>query len=225
MKIVITGATGFLGQEVLKQLLADAAVTEVVSLVRRPAGITNPKLKELVLNDFLDYTAIAADMEADACIWCLGVPQGQVTKEEYIRITYDYAMQAAGQMLALNPRLRFCFVSGASASQEEKGISLQGRIKGRTERELAKLSNNVFLFRPAFIKPGDKHTPRPLIPTIARYVTNLLDLFSEAFSIKVTTLAACLIDVAKNGGDNRLMNNIAIRHYQDKFDNFNIWNH
>ena len=217
MKIILTGATGFLGQEVLKQLLADAAVTEVVLLVRKSAGITHPKLKEFVLNDFLDYSKIAQHIRADACIWCLGVPQSAVTKEEYIKITYDYAMYAAQEMLALNPQMRFCFVSGVSANQEEKGISLQGRIKGRTEKALALLGNTIFLFRPAFIKPVDSNYKRPLVQTIAKYVTNLLDLFSDAFSIDVATLAACLISVAKNGSDNRLINNIAIRHYQDNF--------
>ncbi|UOE46591.1 SDR family oxidoreductase [Mucilaginibacter sp. SMC90] len=217
MKIILTGATGFLGQEVLKQLLVDTQVSEVILLVRKSTGIINPKLQEFVLKDFLDYAEIAQHTKADACIWCLGVPQGAVTKEEYIKITYEYALYAAKTMLKLNPQLRFCFVSGASASQEEKGISLQGRIKGRTEKALALLGSNIFLFRPAFIKPADSKYKRPLIPTIARYVTNILDLFSDAFSIDVATLAACLISVAKNGSDNKLMNNIAIRHYQDNF--------
>jgi nucleoside-diphosphate-sugar epimerase len=217
MKIILTGATGFLGSEVLNQLLADETVTEVVSLVRRSTGAINPKLKEFILKDFMDYSKIANDMKADACIWCLGVPQSAVTKDEYIRITYDYAIYAAKQMLALNPQLRFCFVSGVSANQEEKGISLQGRIKGRTEKGLALLNNNVYLFRPAFIKPTDSNYKRPPIQTIAKYVTNLLDLFSEAFSIDVVTLADCLIGVAKSGSDNKLMNNIAIRHYRENF--------
>ncbi|MBE9462759.1 NAD-dependent epimerase/dehydratase family protein [Dyadobacter subterraneus] len=218
MKIILTGATGFLGQEVLKQLLADPTVTEVVLLVRRSTGVINLKLKELILKDFLDYSAITKDIEANACIWCLGVPQSAVTAEEYIRITFEYALYAAKQMLELNSQLRFCFVSGASASQEEKGISLQGRIKGRPERELAFLSNNIFLFRPAFIKPSDSNYKRPLVQTIVRYVTNVLDLFSEAFSIDVAVLANCLIGVAKNGSPNKLMNNLAIKHYQEDFD-------
>ncbi|WP_293303995.1 NAD-dependent epimerase/dehydratase family protein [Pedobacter sp. UBA5917] len=217
MKVILTGATGFLGQEVLKQLLADATVTEVVSLVRRSAGFNHPKLKELVLKDFLNYSDVARHLKADACIWCLGVPQSAVSETEYIKITYDYALYAAKELLDLNPQLRFCFVSGASASQEEKGISLQGRIKGRTEKALALLGNTVYLFRPAFIKPSEPHYKRPLIPTIARYITNILDLFSEKFSIDVATLANCLICIAKNGTDKQLLNNIDIRHYQDKF--------
>lgn len=217
MKVILTGTTGFLGQEVLKQLLVDKTVTEVVSLVRRSSGFNHSKLKELVIKDFLDYRDIARYLKADACIWCLGVPQSAVSKAEYIKITYDYATYAAKELLALNPQLRFCFVSGVSASQEEKGISLQGRIKGRTEKALALLGNTVYLFRPAFIKPSDPHHKRSLIPTIARYITNVLDLFSDKFSIDVATLASCLIGVAKNGTEKQLLNNTDIRHYQEKF--------
>jgi nucleoside-diphosphate-sugar epimerase len=214
MKIILTGATGFLGQEVLKQLLADVKVDEVVVLVRKATHVSHPKLNEFILKDFMDYSNIANEIKADACIWCLGVPQSAVSKEEYIKITYDYAIYAAKQMLAANPQMRFCFVSGASASQEEKGISLQGRIKGRTEKSLAPLSENVFLFRPAFIKPSNSSYKRPAIQTFAKYITNVLDLFSEAFSIDVAILAKCLINVAKHGSPNKLMNNVAIKTYQ-----------
>jgi len=217
MKIILTGATGFVGREVLKQLLVDKAVAEVVVLTRKSTGIFHPKLKEVITNDFLDYSKIRQDLKADACIWCLGVSQLKVSREEYIRITFDYALQAAQMMLAQNPRLRFCFVSGASANQEEKGISLQGRIKGRAERELALLSPNVFLFRPAFIKPADRYYKRPPVQTIAGYITSVLDLFSEGFSIDVATLAKCLIEVAKNGSDVHLLHNVAIRRYQANF--------
>jgi uncharacterized protein YbjT (DUF2867 family) len=217
MKIILTGATGFLGKEVLKQLLADAKVNKVIVLVRKPTNIKHPKLTEYVLKDFLDYADIINEVKADSCIWCLGVPQSAVTKDEYIKITYDYAMYAASQMLAANPQFRFCFVSGVSANQEEKGISLQGRIKGRTEKALALLGGNIYLFRPAFIKPADSSYKRPPIQTFAKYITNILDLFSEAFSIDVVTLAICLIGVAKKGSKNNLMSNIAIKQYQENF--------
>lgn len=211
MKVILTGATGFLGHEVLKQLLTDHKIKEAVVLSRKSTDTKHPKLREIITNDFLDYSNIRQAITADACIWCLGVSQLQVTKEEYIKITFDYAIQAAKAMLAQNPNIRFCFVSGASADQEEKGISLQGKIKGRTEKYLAQLSPNVFLFRPAFIKPATRKVKRPPAQTIAWYITSLLDLFSDKFSIRVATLAKSLINVAKNGSDLHLLNNIAIR--------------
>lgn len=215
MKILLTGATGFLGQEVLKQLLEDPEITGVTVLIRRTSGVTHQKMKEIVLNDFLNYDAVMEDIPADACIWCLGVSQLAVSKEEYIKITLDYAVYAAQTMIKANPDIRFCFVSGVSADQEEKSASLQGRIKGRTEKHLSPLSDHVFLFRSAFIKPAAGGPKRPFVQTLAGYITNVLDLFSDAFSIDVVTLAKCLICVAKTGADQRLLDNHSIRQYKN----------
>ncbi|MBW7460053.1 NAD-dependent epimerase/dehydratase family protein [Paenibacillus sepulcri] len=152
----MTGATGFVGGEVLKQALEDSSITGIMTLTRRPLGVTHPKLEDVILQDFLDYSRIKASLKADACIWCLGVSQTAVSREEYIKITFDYAVMAARAMFSENPHMRFCFLSGSRADQEEKSRVLYGRIKGRTERELGGLSPNVYHFRPAFIR----HTSR-----------------------------------------------------------------
>ena len=127
MKLILTGATGFAGGEVLKQALADPAIERVTVLTRRPLGLIHTKVSEVIVRDFLDYSAIRID--ADACIWCLGVSQSQVGKEQYVVITHDYAVAAAAAMIAANPRLRFCFVSGRSADPTEKASQLYARIK------------------------------------------------------------------------------------------------
>src|ERR1700759_2537834 len=143
MKIILTGATGFVGDEVLRQALDDPSIDQVVVLTRRPVGVSNPKLNEIVLDDFLDYSGLGDQLKADACIWCLGVSQTAVSKDEYIKITLDYTIAAARAMLAANPQIRFCFVSGRGADWDEKSMTLYGKIKGRTEKELSKLSPNV----------------------------------------------------------------------------------
>ena len=90
MKLILTGATGFAGGEVLRQALADPAVERVTVLTRRPLDLTHAKLNEVIVRDFLDYSSVRLD-NADACIWCLGVSQSQVGKEQYVVITHDYA--------------------------------------------------------------------------------------------------------------------------------------
>jgi nucleoside-diphosphate-sugar epimerase len=115
MKLILTGATGFVGNEVLYHALEDANVESVTVLTRRPIRTAHAKLKELVLKDFLDYAPIREHLMADACIWALGVSQTEVTKEEYIRITFDYTLAAARAMFAVNQQMRFCFVSGSGA--------------------------------------------------------------------------------------------------------------
>lgn len=213
MNILLTGATGFVGGEVLTQSLADPLIEQVTILVRRSVGVTNPKLKEIILRDFLDYSKITENLNVDACIWCLGVSQTEVSKEQYIKITYDYTVTGMQAMLAVNPKLRFCFLSGRAADQDEQSFSLYGKIKGRTEKELSKLSPNVFNFRPAFIRPSHPRQKRPLVPTLFAPIAWVVDHFTDNFSVDTATLARCLIDVAKVGAEQSIFDNRSIRHY------------
>jgi uncharacterized protein YbjT (DUF2867 family) len=211
MKIVLTGATGFVGSEVLRQALNDSSIDQITVLTRRPVGMSNPKLNEIVLKDFLDYSGIADHLKVDACIWCLGVSQTEVSKEEYIKITLDYTMAGARAMLAASPKMRFCFLSGRGADQDEKSVSLYGKIKGRTEKELSRLSPNVFNFRPAFIRPARPGQKRPLVPTLFEPIAWVVDHFTDDFSIDCGTLARYLLGVAKAGADQPIIDNRSMR--------------
>ena len=209
MKLILTGATGFAGGEVLGQALADPAIERVTVLTRRPLGLTHTKLSEVIVRDFLDYSAILID--ADACIWCLGVSQSQVGKEQYVVITHDYAVAAAAAMIAANPRLRFCFVSGRGADPTEKASQLYARIKGRTERTLGeKYPQNLFVFRPGYIKASKHSGPRKDFARFAAPIAAVMGLFIRDFSVDCDQLARCLLGVAKNGSDNRVLDNRAI---------------
>jgi hypothetical protein len=103
MKLLLTGATGFAGSEVLQQAIDDPAIERVTVLTRRPLGFAHAKLNELRLDDFLDYARVPL-RDHDACVWCLGVSQASVSEAAYIQITYDYAVAAATAMFAANPR-------------------------------------------------------------------------------------------------------------------------
>lgn len=210
MKIVLTGATGFTGGEVLRQALADPEITEVTVLSRRTLGVTHPKLREVILKDFLDYASLPIT-DHDACIWCLGVSQTQVDKDAYVRITLDYALAAARAMYSANPQLRFCFVSGQSADPTEKRASLFAKIKGRTERQLRELGGPLFIFRPGYIRPTSRTGPRKDFARWLGFIGSFLALFSEDYAVDGDRLAACLLDVAKHGADRQLLVNSDIR--------------
>lgn len=210
MNILLTGATGFAGGEVLRQALADAEILQVTVLTRRPVGFSHPKLKEIIVEDFLNYDGLDLSGHA-ACIWCLGVSQTQVGPEAYTRITLDYTLAAARAMYAHNPQLRFCFVSGRSADPTEKRSSLFARVKGRTERQLAELGGPVLVFRPGYIRPTARSGPRRDLARLFAPIGTFLSLFSDDFSVDCDQLARCLLDAAKHGADRAVLTNRDLR--------------
>jgi uncharacterized protein YbjT (DUF2867 family) len=154
MNVVLFGASGMVGQGVLIECLDDPGVQRVVSVVRRPTGVTHAKLTEIVHADFLDYTAIEPSLrDLDACFFCLGVSSIGMKEEDYRHITYDFTMAAAKTLCRLNPKLAFIYVSGAGTDSTEKGRSMWARVKGKTENDLAKLCATAYAFRPGYIHP------------------------------------------------------------------------
>jgi uncharacterized protein YbjT (DUF2867 family) len=213
MKIILTGATGFVGSEVLRQALADPAISQVTALTRRDPGMIHAKLRVNVLSDFENY----ADLELGeyaACIWCLGVSQAQAGKEAYTRITLDYAVAAARAMYASNPAMRFCFVSGRSADPTERRPSLQAKIKGRSERKLGELGGPLFVFRPGYIRPTARTGPRKDFARLLAPIGAMLSLLGDDYSVDCDQLASCLLDVAKYGADHPLLINKELRSWQ-----------
>src|SRR5882724_4883819 len=96
MRVIIFGATGMVGQGVLRECLLDAGVTEVLAIGRKPTGQTHVKLRELTLPDLTDYAAVAPELTGyDACFFCLGVTSAGMTEEAYRRVTKDIAVAAA----------------------------------------------------------------------------------------------------------------------------------
>jgi uncharacterized protein YbjT (DUF2867 family) len=206
MRLILTGATGFAGGEVLRQALADASVSQVAVLARRPSGAAHPKLREIILSDFLDYSSV--DLRGyDACVWCLGVSQSAVDEAQYVKITCDYTLSAATAMFSANPEFRFCFVSGRGADPEEQSKRLFGRIKGRTERKLAELNAHAFIFRPGYIRPTVRSGSRKDAARFFAPLGKLIDLFVDDFGVDCDQLARCLLDVAKGRDAPHLLNN------------------
>jgi uncharacterized protein YbjT (DUF2867 family) len=140
------GASGMVGQGVLRECLLDAGVSEVVSVARTASGKSDPKLREIVRADFTDFTGLEANF--DACFWCLGVSSNGLDEAAYTRITHDYAIAAARVLAA--PACTLVFVSGAGAD----GTAMWARVKKRTEDELSAMPwQRVFVFRPGMIRP------------------------------------------------------------------------
>lgn len=155
MKILLTGATGMVGQGVLRECLLAADVEQVISLGRAPLGQTHAKLRDLVHKDLYDLAPIAKDLEGiDACLFCLGVSAAGMSEADYTKITYDLTLSVAKALLAASPKATFIYVSGESTDSTEKGSAMWARVKGRTENAILKLGfPKAFAFRPGYIQP------------------------------------------------------------------------
>jgi len=189
MKVILTGATGMVGEGVLLECLDHPQVKEVLMVNRRPFPLKHAKLKELIIPDFLNLTGLDSQITGfDACFFCAGISSVGMKEAEYTKITYDTTLHVAKKLLSLNPEMTFNFVSGAQTDSSEKGKSMWARVKGKTENDLAKLPfKKVYSFRPGLMKPTTGQTNVPgfykiitfFYPAFALIFPNQSSLLSE----------------------------------------------
>ncbi len=192
MKIrpIITGSTGMVGEGVLHESLMHPDVEKVLVINRRPCGVRHEKLTEIIHSDFYDLSPVADSMkEYDTCFFCLGVSSVGMGEDDYYSLTYTLTMHMAELLLAQNPDMTFCYVSGAGTDSTEQGRINWARVKGKTENDLMKMPfKKVYAFRPGFLQPskGSKNIHgfytifRLLYPVLRtlmpKYVTTLKEL-------------------------------------------------
>ncbi|BDU70399.1 epimerase [Geothrix oryzae] len=162
MKILLFGATGMIGQGVLRECLRDPRVTQVLIVGRHAAGQAHPKVRELLHQDFFDFSALEGELSGlDTCFFCLGVSSAGLDEAAYRRVTHDLALAAAGTLARLNPAMTFIYVSGAGTDGTGQGRTMWARVKGQTENALRGLPfRAVHLFRPGVIQPLSGITSR-----------------------------------------------------------------
>ena len=162
LSIILTGATGMVGEGVLHECLQHESIEKILVLNRKSCGITHPKLKEIIHPNFFDIQPLESQLTGyDACLFCLGVSSIGMQEEEFFQFTYILTMHFAQTVSRLNPGMNFCYVSGAGTDSTEKGRTMWARVKGKTENALMKLNfNHVYNFRPGILQPtkGLKNT-------------------------------------------------------------------
>jgi uncharacterized protein YbjT (DUF2867 family) len=154
-KVIITGATGMVGEGVLFECLEHPAIEQVLMVNRKPySGAKHPKLKELIVPDFLSLTTSNTELAGyDACFYCAGISSAGMSEADYTHITYDITMHFADVLVHLSPQMIFNFVSGGHTDSSEKGKVMWARVKGKTENALTRLGlRQVYNFRPGFMK-------------------------------------------------------------------------
>lgn len=193
MKVLIFGATGMVGQGVLRECLAAPDVTAVQTVGRAATGVRHDKLREVVRPDLTDLAPVAGELAGfDACFFCLGVSSFRMPEAEYTRLTYDLTMGIAQVLAPINPGMVFAYVSGTGTDSSEQGRIMWARVKGRTENALRRLPfRAVYLFRPGAIVPMNGERPRAAAYRyLAPVLSPLLPLARSLFPDSVTTTEA-----------------------------------
>lgn len=155
MKVILTGSTGMVGKGVLLECLDDNRLDQVLLINRSPININHPKIKEILHNDFTDFSSIQHEFEGfDACYHCMGVSSVGISEEAYYKLTYTITEALVDTVYKANPEMIFMYVSGEGTDSSEKSSSMWARIKGKTENMIFnKAFRDAYAFRPGAILP------------------------------------------------------------------------
>jgi uncharacterized protein YbjT (DUF2867 family) len=198
IKIILTGATGFVGEGVLLSCLQLPQVKQVLMVNRRPYPLQHPKLKELLVSDFTVLNAYDEQLQGyDACFYCAGISSVGMSEEKYAQITYDTPLSFARKLLALNPSIVFSFISGSHTDSSEKGKVMWARIKGKTENALKAMSFKAqYNFRPGGMKAvaGQKNTK-----LFYKIIVGAISVLFPSQVVTLQQLALAMLNASTNG--------------------------
>jgi len=213
MKVILFGASGMVGQGVLRECLLDPDVEAVLSIGRSASGQQHARLRELRHADFSDFAPVAGELGGyDACLFCLGVSAAGMKEDDYRRVTHGFTLAAAEVLVKQTPAMTFIYVSGTGTDSTEQGRSMWARVKGATENALGKLPfKAAYMFRPGIIQPlhGIK-SKTSLYRTFYTLAAPLLPVARALFPRHVITteeVGRAMIEVARHGWDKPLLEN------------------
>jgi uncharacterized protein YbjT (DUF2867 family) len=211
MKVILFGATGMVGQGVLRECLVDSEVESVLAIGRSATGQRHAKLEELAHQNFFDFFDIAPRLSGyGACFFCLGVSSAGMSEADYQRVTYDITLAAAKTLAERSPAMTFIYVSGAGTDGTGRGRTMWARVKGRTENALLGLPfRGAYMFRPAVIRPGagiaSKTRSYRVLYALFGPLFPLLRVLFPGYVTTTEELGRAMLEVAKHGAPKRVL--------------------
>jgi uncharacterized protein YbjT (DUF2867 family) len=205
MKVILFGAAGMVGQGVLRECLLDPGIESVLAVGRSPTGQRDAKLREIVHDDFTDFSKIESELAGyDACFFCLGVSSVGLDEQRYRLLTYDITLAAARTLARLNPGMVFIYVTGRSTDSTEQGPMMWARVKGKTENDLLKLPfKAAYMFRPAGIQPlhgiRSKTAWVQAIYVVTAPLLTILNRVAPKYMTTTEQVGRAMIKVARDG--------------------------
>jgi uncharacterized protein YbjT (DUF2867 family) len=207
MNIILFGATGMVGQGVLRECLNDDGVEGVLVVGRSSTGITHPKLRELVRKDLFDFGVDGVfGLEGyDACFFCLGVSAAGMSEADYTRLTFDLTTGWGQALARINPAMTFIYVSGAGTG----GKAMWAQVKGRTEAALLALFPSAYMVRLAVLRPMHGEVSRTRWTRITYALFRPLFPLARAIApgsvITTEELGRAMLRLAREGSPRRII--------------------
>ena len=217
MNVLLFGATGMVGQGVLRECLLASDVTLIQTVGRAATGVTNTKLREIVHRDLAEYEPIEAQLTGfDACFFCLGASSVGMDAGDYERLTYGLTMAAADTLVRLNPQMIFIYVSGAGTDSSENGRVMWARVKGKTENALLRLPFcAAYMFRPGFIQPlHGVQSKTPLYRVVYSLTGPIVPALRRLFPSQIVTteeIGLAMLQAVRHGAPKRVLESRDIR--------------
>ncbi len=198
MKVIITGATGMVGEGVLFECLQNPKVSDVLIINRRHYELQHPKLKELIVPDFFQLDKFAAGITGyDTCFFCAGISSVGMNEDKYRHITYDTTIAFAKALLAVNSNMSFTYVSGGHTDSTEKGRLMWARVKGKTENDLMKLPFKAeYNFRPGAMLPFPQQKNWK---AIYKFIVKVIKAFSPKNVLTMQEVGRAMINAVTIG--------------------------
>ncbi|MES2617687.1 MAG: NAD-dependent epimerase/dehydratase family protein [Bacteroidota bacterium] len=207
IKIIITGATGMVGEGVLHECLNHPEVSGVLAINRRIGNTSHPKLTEIIHQDFTNFEGIKDQLKGyDACFCCMGVTSVGKDEATFHQFTYNLTLPLATLVASLNPNAVLTYVSGKGTDSSEKGSTMWARVKGKTENDLMQLPfKGAYMFRPGYLHPtpGLKNTLK--LYRWMGWLYPILKTFFPGSASSLKELGLAMIKVALTGNEKKVV--------------------
>jgi uncharacterized protein YbjT (DUF2867 family) len=201
MKVIITGATGMVGEGVLLECLQHPDVVQVLIVNRKHYDASHPKLKELLVPDFFNLAAYSEQLAGyDGCFFCAGVSSVGMNEADYTKVTHDLTLAFATELAKLNPGMVFTYVSGSHTDSTGQGKTMWARVKGKTENDLMKLPfKGVYNFRPGIMKPSEGQKSIKGLYKVIAFIFPLVKLLAPGIVLTLHTVGRAMINCVRKG--------------------------
>ncbi|RXG48647.1 hypothetical protein VDGE_08954 [Verticillium dahliae] len=212
MKMIVTGASGFVGSEIIRQCLQNPKMTTVVAVARRPVSVPDDtpasKFRSVVVSNYDNYPEDAWKefSGADACIWTVAVTPAKtkgMTPEDVRKACHDYTLAGLQAIWSSEPPrpFRFLYMSGAVAERNQSKqlpwVMAEYRLmRGETENQVLRFADQHEGLEACVARPGFITSCSTALGSAAAAALSVAVVVPN---IAVETIAAALVHQAVAG--------------------------